>query len=273
MSDHDDFYEDIPAYMLGALDPDEARALELHAESCERCRHELRWLTPAVRALPDTVDRETPSPQLRARLMAEVRADVAEAADREPAAARESGGFGEWLRRLNLGGLTWKPLTGLAAIILIVAAFAGYEVGNSGGGSSTPNLQASVTKSREPSGLVAAVVRHGDRAEGTRARGLGPARRKDRTGARPLRPRFQRQRDDSDRRPPRGRKSDGHPRAGGRHQGADLDADRQRSPGNLAGENQVWVGRREADEGSALKCVTRRRPTEDTPRRRFAGGY
>jgi hypothetical protein len=36
-------------------------------------------------------------------------------------------------------------------------------------------------------------------------------------------------------------------------------------------ENQAWVGRRERDEGSALKCVTRRRATEDTPRRRFAG--
>jgi anti-sigma factor RsiW len=167
MSEHDNFYEDIPAYMLGALDREDARALEHHAEDCERCRHEIRWLSVAVRALPETVERETPPPALRERLMAEVRADAAQAAPAgEPATAtaREHAGIGEWVRGLHIGGLTWKPLAGMAAVILIVAAFAGYEVGNSGGGgSSTQSLQASVTKAEEPSGLVAAVGRRGDR--------------------------------------------------------------------------------------------------------------
>ena len=40
--------------MLGALEPEEAAELERHAESCERCRSEMRWLTPAVEALPES---------------------------------------------------------------------------------------------------------------------------------------------------------------------------------------------------------------------------
>jgi anti-sigma-K factor RskA len=165
MSEHDNFYEDIPAFMLGVLDLDEARALERHAEDCDRCKNELRWLTPAVRALPETVNRETPPPQLRARLMAEVRSDAAELAGPEPAAAGERDGIGAWLRGLNVGGLTWKPLTGFAAVILIVAAFAGYEVGNNGGGGSgTTGPQISqVGPQKEPSGITATVVQRGAR--------------------------------------------------------------------------------------------------------------
>ena len=35
------FIEDIPAYVLGALDPDSAAALEVHLQSCEVCQSEL----------------------------------------------------------------------------------------------------------------------------------------------------------------------------------------------------------------------------------------
>jgi anti-sigma-K factor RskA len=164
MSEHDNFYDDIPAFMLGVLDPEEARELERHAEDCDRCKHEVRWLTPAVRALPETVNTQIPPPQLRARLMAEVRADVAELAGPERAAAPERRGLGAWLRGLNVGGLTYKPLAGAAAVVLIVAAFAGYEVGNNGGGGGTPSPQVSqVGPQKEPSGITATVVRNGDR--------------------------------------------------------------------------------------------------------------
>jgi anti-sigma-K factor RskA len=165
MTEHDNFYEDIPAYMLGVLDADEAQALESHAEDCERCKNELRWLTPAVRALPETVNHETPPPQLRVRLMAEVRSDAAALAAPEPASAGERRGFADRLRGLNVGGLTWKPLAGFAAVVLIVAAFAGYEVGNSGGGGAgTTGPQISqVGPQKESSGITATVVRNGDR--------------------------------------------------------------------------------------------------------------
>jgi anti-sigma-K factor RskA len=132
MSDHERWSEDVAAYMLGALEPEEAAALEGHAESCERCRSEMRWLTAAIEALPEAVESREPPPRLRAELMAEVRADArAAGTSRESGAAGLRGRFDAW--RHGAGSFAWKPLAGLAAVVLIVAAFAGYEVGSGGG--------------------------------------------------------------------------------------------------------------------------------------------
>ena len=46
-------------------------------EGCERCRAEIRWLTPAINALPEGVERLEPPRELRERVMAEVRFDAA----------------------------------------------------------------------------------------------------------------------------------------------------------------------------------------------------
>ncbi|HWO46661.1 MAG TPA: zf-HC2 domain-containing protein, partial [Solirubrobacterales bacterium] len=86
-SDHNRWSEDLAAYMLGALDRDEAGEFERHLEGCEHCREEMRWLEPAVQTLPEAVERQEPPRQLREALMAEVRDDVREAQAR-PAAAR-----------------------------------------------------------------------------------------------------------------------------------------------------------------------------------------
>ncbi len=40
-TDHNRWKEDLAAYMLGALEPDEAAELERHLEGCERCRAEM----------------------------------------------------------------------------------------------------------------------------------------------------------------------------------------------------------------------------------------
>ncbi|HUB99745.1 MAG TPA: anti-sigma factor [Solirubrobacterales bacterium] len=148
MSEHDRWSEDLAAYALGALDPERAAELERHAESCERCRSEIRWLMPAVDALAEAVPRQAPPPALRQRLMAEVRAD-ARAAGVETA----SGGLRERLAGIRIGSLTWKPLAGLAAVVLVVAAIAGYEVGNGGGGGGNASTYAS-----PPSSPIAAHV-------------------------------------------------------------------------------------------------------------------
>ena len=57
VSDHGSWSEDLPAYLLGALEPGRAAELERHLEGCERCRAEARWLTPAVATLPESVPR------------------------------------------------------------------------------------------------------------------------------------------------------------------------------------------------------------------------
>jgi anti-sigma factor RsiW len=162
--EHDHRLEEAAAFALGSLEPAQNDVFKEHLKGCKRCQEELRWLAPAVRALPETVEDQAPPPALKARLMAEVRADAAAEAKRlkaeerrERADSRQS--FGEWLRGLHIGGLTYKPLAGLAVVILIVAGGIGYAVGTGGG------TGIHTTEKQQPNGVVAKVVTEGDRAE------------------------------------------------------------------------------------------------------------
>lgn len=156
--EHDRLHEDIPAYMLGALDPEETLALERHAESCEACKSEIRWMQAAVEALPETVERRRPPAQLRERLMAEVRAEALPQTETpSPESRRRFAGL------LGGRGLTWRPLAGLAALALVVVAFASYEIGSGGGGGGTP--QTTTYSAGKAPGVTAKVVRSGDSAE------------------------------------------------------------------------------------------------------------
>jgi anti-sigma-K factor RskA len=150
-SDHSRWSEDLAPYALGALAPDEAAALERHLEGCERCREELRWLTPAVQSLPESVERREPPPRLRESLMAEVRADARRA--RGEAEERRRSRLPDWLR-----GRGARFATGFAVVALAVAAVAGYEIGKGGSGEGG----ASTLYSRQPGGVTATMVREGD---------------------------------------------------------------------------------------------------------------
>jgi anti-sigma-K factor RskA len=152
---HERWSEDLSAYLLGALEPAETEALERHVVGCDRCRTELRWLAPALDALPETVERVEPSPQLRARLLAEVREDARRSGP-DTAPDPERPGLLAWLR--GLAGPHWRPLAGGAAVLLIAAAVVGYAVGNggSGGGGNITKVQANGA-----AGVVAAVSMEG----------------------------------------------------------------------------------------------------------------
>jgi anti-sigma-K factor RskA len=169
---HERWNEDVAAYMLGALEPEEAAALERHAEGCERCREEIRWLTPALDALPESVERSEPAPELRARLMAEVRAEAREAEAREgerPRADRREARPGlldraaAWLHDLGTGPMGRRPIAGVAVAALVVVAVAGYAIGggigsdSGAGGGTTGTLHFG----RVP-GVTAEMVRAGD---------------------------------------------------------------------------------------------------------------
>jgi anti-sigma-K factor RskA len=166
-NDHDPRLEEAVAFALGSLDPEQAEDFKDHLKTCKRCQEELRWLAPAVRALPEAVEPQTPPPALKARLMAEVRAD-AEAEERrvkseerqERAAA--GGGLSAWLGGLRVGSLTWKPIAGLALVILVVAGGIGYAVGTGGGNDHTHTWE---LKAEENAGIAATVVREGEKGE------------------------------------------------------------------------------------------------------------
>jgi anti-sigma factor RsiW len=143
-SDHNRWKEDLAAFMLGALDRDEAAEFERHLEGCERCREEMTWLEPAVQTLPEAVERQEPPRQLREALMAEVRDDVREAEARPASAGRR-----RWLL---------KPAMGLAALALLVAGVVGYEVGSDGSGEGG----GASTLERQVGGLTVKMVQEGD---------------------------------------------------------------------------------------------------------------
>lgn len=156
-NEHDRRLEEVAAFALGALDAAQVDDFKAHLEGCKRCQDELRWFAPAVEALGESVEQQTPSPQLKVRLMEEVRADAAAVAKEAKAAERREraesrGSFREWLAGVHLGGLTWKPLTGVAAVILIVAAGIGYAIGNGG------NTNLHTTEVEQKNGIVASVV-------------------------------------------------------------------------------------------------------------------
>ena len=128
---HDQNRDDLAAYLLGALEPGEAAALEGHLAGCEECRTELEWLRPAVQLLPDSVERVEPAPRLRQNLMEQVRAE-AESSSAAPGRAP----------RWSVRGWSLRPLAGLAAVMLVVAAVAAYAIGtrDSGGGGKTTTV-------------------------------------------------------------------------------------------------------------------------------------
>jgi anti-sigma-K factor RskA len=72
---HDDYKEMIPARALSALDAAEERALNEHLEDCAECRKELDDWQATAAALSLAPDPAEPSPQVRERILTEVRKD------------------------------------------------------------------------------------------------------------------------------------------------------------------------------------------------------
>lgn len=149
-----DWFDQLAAYAIGALEPGEAAEVEAHLGGCERCRAHLRWLEPALRALPESVERRQPAPALRERVMAVVREDAKQAAaergERRPT----------WLRWLGSGPYGWKPAIALATIALLAVAFVGYQVGSNGSGESGSPVV--VGTQEEASGVTVKMVSEGD---------------------------------------------------------------------------------------------------------------
>ena len=111
---HARWHDDIAAYSLGSLGPEDAEALERHLAGCEECRERLEWLSPAVGVLAESVPRVDPPAGLKRRVMADVGAD---------ATSRRRSARWDWLRNLPL-----RPAAALAAIAILAAGIGGYAL-------------------------------------------------------------------------------------------------------------------------------------------------
>jgi anti-sigma-K factor RskA len=119
--------DDLVAFALGALEPEEERVVEAHALRCARCTRELEALVPAVGVLGESVEQLEPPPELRERVLAEVRADVEHSAAerRSPEPRRPRRGW---------RGLFARPAFAVG-LAIVVAAVGGYLIAGSNGGS------------------------------------------------------------------------------------------------------------------------------------------
>src|SRR5215467_9716493 len=75
---HEDYKEMIPARALSALDAAEAQALNEHLENCAECRKELDEWQATAAALALGANPAEPSPEVRERILDEVRKDLVE---------------------------------------------------------------------------------------------------------------------------------------------------------------------------------------------------
>jgi hypothetical protein len=151
--DHRRYEEDLAAYLLDALEPDEVRGFRIHLESCARCQSDERWLRAATEMLPSSVEQFEPSPELRKRLFDRVHTE----AENDRTSAKEAR---PRRRRWSLG---LRPAATLAtvAVVAVAAGLAGYLIADDGG-TETTTIQAEATP-QEPM-AVASVERTGDSA-------------------------------------------------------------------------------------------------------------
>jgi len=123
---------DAAPYVLGALEPAEARAFAEHVQVCAVCRDEVAALTPVLDVLPASVPRYEVTSALRRRVMHAVRS--------EPKAARRPRRSLRWWTH-DAARMLPRPAV---AIGLAIAVAFGVVVGTRSAGSPTRVIEASV---------------------------------------------------------------------------------------------------------------------------------
>ncbi|HEX6508748.1 MAG TPA: anti-sigma factor [Chloroflexota bacterium] len=107
--------EQVGAYVLDALPPDEVMAFEEHLESCASCRDEVAELRDVVDVLPLAVDLVEPAPSVRDRIVSAVEAET----NGRPALTALQGGVPVRAKRRRIGMV--EGLLALAAVAVIAA--------------------------------------------------------------------------------------------------------------------------------------------------------
>jgi hypothetical protein len=108
----------LPAYALGALEPDERLVVDHHLATCASCRAEVAALAQVVDSLGVAAPRETPPPGLKGRVLAA-------ASDRAAAAPSSAMPDSEAVQAVGTAPPWWAgrmvKVLAAAAIILLIA--------------------------------------------------------------------------------------------------------------------------------------------------------
>jgi len=155
--DHDQYEENVGAYLLGALTELEAEVFERHVATCATCRHDFEHMRVASEALPRAVEPVIPPDSLKKSLMEIVNA---EAREREKVARSSS-----WRDRLRMPQLRPAFALGMVAVLAVGVAIGVGVAGIGGGSSSQKTVAAVVDHASAPMGSADLVV-NSDRAKG-----------------------------------------------------------------------------------------------------------
>jgi anti-sigma-K factor RskA len=155
---HEEYKDNIGAYVLGALPELEAELLERHLASCESCRAEVEELRPVTAAIARSVPQVEPPPSLKANLMEIVNAEAAARAEAEPGRRRrrERRSLAAWF-----SGLQPRVAAALALGVLalgVVVGVAAEQLAGSGGGQTT-TVAAQIDRKLMPTGTAQLAVK------------------------------------------------------------------------------------------------------------------
>lgn len=146
---HEEYRDNIGAYVLGALPGLEAELLERHLVGCESCRTEVEELRPVTAAMARSVPQVEPPPSLKASLMEIV------AAEANPAVERRRRSFASWF-----SGLRPRMAVAMAVGVFVLGVAVGVavdQIATSGGGGAT-TIAAKIDRSQMPTGDASLAV-------------------------------------------------------------------------------------------------------------------
>jgi anti-sigma-K factor RskA len=147
---HEEYKDNIGAYVLGALPELESELLERHMATCESCRSEVEELRPVTAAIARSVPQVAAPPELKVRLMDIVNS---EAAAREPSRERRS--FWNWF-----SGLEPRMAAAMAVGVLALGIVVGVGIGQLGGsGGTTTTVAAKIDRKLMPTGDASLAVK------------------------------------------------------------------------------------------------------------------
>jgi anti-sigma-K factor RskA len=153
---HEEYKDNIGAYVLGALPELEAELVERHLAGCESCRAEVEELRPVTAAIARSVPQVEAPPSLKASLMATVNAEAAARAGEQTTERRERRSIGSWL-----AGLQPRMAVAMALAVLALGVVVGVTADKlaGGDGASTTTVAAKIDRKLMPTGDATLAVK------------------------------------------------------------------------------------------------------------------
>jgi anti-sigma-K factor RskA len=144
MSDHEELESTVAAWVLGALEADEAASVRVHVEGCATCQQTAARLRRAAAALPLEVEEISPPDRLRERVYVAAASARASTVPSAPARKRVVPARGGWKPAAFIQFGRLPALLAVATVVL--ALLIGLSVGDLIGRNSVPPGAAQVAR-------------------------------------------------------------------------------------------------------------------------------